>query len=53
MRSSTFLFLRGLASIAVAQASYVIEDDYSPSSFFSMFDFFTVGRVYRDRAGLR
>lgn len=41
MRSFTLLFTTGLVSSAVAQASYMMEDDYEPSSFFSMFDFFT------------
>jgi hypothetical protein len=53
MRLPTFLILRGLASAAVAQASYVIEDDYTPSSFFGMFNFFTVGEFHRNGAGLR
>ena len=42
MRFSTHLIIRALASSTLAQASYIIEDDYTPSSFFGMFDFFTV-----------
>lgn len=52
MHFPTFLILGGLASAAVAQASYSIEDDYTPSSFFGMFDFFTVGELRCICAGL-
>jgi hypothetical protein len=41
MRVSSFLILVGLPSLAIAQA-YVLQDDYEPTSFFDMFDFFTV-----------
>ncbi|RMD40063.1 hypothetical protein DV735_g5059, partial [Chaetothyriales sp. CBS 134920] len=39
MLAATLLTLSGLASVGTAQ--YVLQDDYSPDSFFSMFDFFT------------
>ena len=45
MLASTFLIFAGLASLSTA--AYTLEDDYEPSSFFSMFDFFTVGPFYR------
>lgn len=40
MLSSTLFALAGLVSLSTA--GYVLEDDYSGDSFFSMFDFFTV-----------
>jgi hypothetical protein len=40
MLASTLLSLAGFISLTTA--GYVIEDDYEPSSFFGMFDFFTV-----------
>ncbi|KAI1613799.1 endo-1,3(4)-beta-glucanase [Exophiala viscosa] len=39
MHSSTLFTLAGLVSLSTA--GYVLEDDYSGDSFFSMFDFFT------------
>ncbi|RMZ76159.1 hypothetical protein DV738_g5121, partial [Chaetothyriales sp. CBS 135597] len=39
MLSTTLLTLSGLVSFSTAQ--YVLQDDYSTDSFFSMFDFFT------------
>ncbi|RMZ90671.1 hypothetical protein DV736_g2096, partial [Chaetothyriales sp. CBS 134916] len=39
MLATTLLTLSGLASFGTAQ--YVLQDDYSTDSFFSMFDFFT------------
>ena len=43
MLASTLLSFAGLVSLTTA--GYVIEDDYEPSSFFGMFDFFTVGSI--------
>lgn len=40
MQTSTLLTLAGL--ITLGTAGYVLEDDYSASSFFNMFEFFTV-----------
>ena len=39
MLASTLLTIAGLVSLSTA--GYVLEDDYEPSTFFSMFDFFT------------
>jgi hypothetical protein len=41
MRASTFLIPIDLPSLVFAQ-TYVLQDDYEPTSFFDMFDFFTV-----------
>jgi hypothetical protein len=41
MRASTFLIPIGLPSLVIAQ-TYALQDDYEPTYFFDMFDFFTV-----------
>jgi hypothetical protein len=42
MRTTTVLSIAGLVSSTIA--GYSLQDDYQPSSFFSMFDFFTVSQ---------
>lgn len=44
MLASTLLALAGFVSLSTA--GYVLKDDYNSKSFFSMFDFFTVGSPY-------
>jgi hypothetical protein len=46
MRASIFLIPIGLPSLVLAQ-TYVLQDDYEPTSFFDMFDFFTVSDTGR------
>ena len=41
MRTSAFLIPIRLPSLVLTQA-YVLQDDYDPTSFLDMFDFFTV-----------
>ena len=50
MLALALLVLAGLVSFSTA--GYVLEDDYEPSSFFSMFDFFTVRIFYLFWIGL-
>lgn len=42
MRSTLLLCLTGFVRLSIA--GYTLEDDYTPSNFFDMFDFFTAGR---------
>jgi hypothetical protein len=42
MLASTLLTLAGFVTFSTA--GYVLQDDYNTDSFFSKFDFFTVGR---------
>jgi hypothetical protein len=44
MLASTLFTLAGFVSFSTA--GYVLKDDYNSKSFFSMFDFFTVGSSY-------
>lgn len=43
MLSTTLFLLAGLVNLSIA--GYTLEDDYEPSAFFSMFNFFTVSLI--------
>jgi hypothetical protein len=49
MHPSTYLVQSLLLLLPTVSAQYTLEDDYSPSSFASQFNFFTVSIRTRDR----